>query len=129
MWNGKTVRGGINEKRKSPYTGAENHDESTWTGAGKLACSKEPSGFSGSGKQGGTQADRWEAEDTGYLKKPVERKSMWISKRRWKAMEKRVADLENRVQNLPTKVIDDVVYDLDNCIKKATDLIFHIPEE
>ena len=64
----------MNEKWKSPYTGAEDHDESTRIGAGKLACSKELSRFSGSGEPGVTQTDRREAEDTGYIKKPIDRK-------------------------------------------------------
>ena len=62
------------EKRKRSYTGAEDHDEGPRAGAGELAGSEEPSGFSGGGEPGGAQADRWEAEDTDYIKKFVKRR-------------------------------------------------------
>lgn len=53
---------------------------------------------------------------------------MWISKRKLRAVEKRVADLEKEVQDLPAKVIDYIADALDDGIKVA-DLVFHIPEE
>lgn len=64
----------MSEKWKSPYTGAEDHDEGPRVGAGELAGSKEPSGLFGSGEPGVAQADRREAEDTDYIKKFVERR-------------------------------------------------------
>ena len=64
----------MNEKWKSPYTGAEDHDEGQRSGAGELAGSEEPSRLSGGGEPGGAQADRREAEDTDYIKKAVERR-------------------------------------------------------
>lgn len=64
----------MNEKRKSPHTGAEDHDEGSRACAGELACRKEPSRFFGSGESGVAQADRREAEDAGYIKEPVERR-------------------------------------------------------
>lgn len=74
MQDGKITGGGVNEKRKSPYTGTKDHDEGPRACAGELACRKEPSGFSGSGKPDVAQADRREAEDTGYIKEFVERR-------------------------------------------------------
>ena len=67
----------VNEKRKSPHTGTEDHDEGPRACAGELACNKEPAGFPRSGEPGGDQADRRqrrEAEDTDYFKKIVERR-------------------------------------------------------
>ena len=64
----------MNEKWKSPYTGAEDHDEGQRSGAGELAGSEEPSRLSGGGEPGGAQADRREAEDAGYIKESVERR-------------------------------------------------------
>lgn len=64
----------MDEKWESPHTGAESHDESPRACTGELACRKESSGFSGSGEPGGAQADRREAEDTGYIKESVEKR-------------------------------------------------------
>ena len=50
---------------------------------------------------------------------------MWISKKRLKALENRVAELEKRVQDQP---LEKTTASLDKSIKKAIDLISHIPE-
>ena len=71
---GGLIKGGANEKRESPHTGAEDYDESPRAGAGELAGSEESSGLSGGGEPGGAQADRRGAEDTDYIKKFVERR-------------------------------------------------------
>ena len=33
---------------------------------------------------------------------------MWISKKKWRALEKRVADLEGQVQSQPQEIIDAI---------------------
>ncbi len=51
---------------------------------------------------------------------------MWISKKKWRGLEKRVADLEKRVQDQSTEMI--ISY-LSDSIAGAIDSFFHIPEE
>ena len=47
---------------------------------------------------------------------------MWISKRKWKALEKRVADLEREVQGQPEKIIWTMQNQLYNQMAKS-----HLP--
>lgn len=44
---------------------------------------------------------------------------MWISKRRWENLEKRVADLEKEVQNQPEKIMQAVQNQLNNQMTKS----------
>lgn len=39
---------------------------------------------------------------------------MWISKKKWQALEKRVADLEGRVQSQPIRLSGNIKAQLDN---------------
>lgn len=54
--------------------------------------------------------------------------NMLISKKKWRDTEKRMADLEKEVQDLPAKIIGYIADALDDGIK-AADSVFHIPEE
>lgn len=44
---------------------------------------------------------------------------MWISKRRWENLEKRVADLEKEVQSQPEKIMQAVQNQLNNQMTKS----------
>ena len=44
---------------------------------------------------------------------------MWISKRRWENLEKRVADLEKEVQSQPEKIMQAVQSQLNNQMTKS----------
>lgn len=39
---------------------------------------------------------------------------MWVSKKKWQALEKRVADLEGRVQSQPIRLSENIKAQLDN---------------
>jgi hypothetical protein len=48
---------------------------------------------------------------------------MWISKKKWKALEKRVADLEGQVQSQPDLKVEDIRHEIrkhDKDIKRFT---------
>lgn len=51
---------------------------------------------------------------------------MWISKKKWNGLEKRVADLEREVQSQQTEVIYEKLV---KQINMAIDSVFHIPQE
>ena len=90
---GGLIKGGTNEKRKSPHTGVEDYDEGPRAGAGELAGSEESSGLSGGGEPGGAQADRREAEVTDYFKKFVERR---------KDVKKNISGTDRNKENAPS---------------------------
>lgn len=50
---------------------------------------------------------------------------MFISRKRMKSLEKRIADLEKKVQGQPQRLIDD----LDCITERAISLFFHTLEE
>lgn len=44
---------------------------------------------------------------------------MWISKKKWKDLEKRVADLEGQIQSQPQEIIDAIAERLLNQMTKS----------
>lgn len=44
---------------------------------------------------------------------------MWISKKRWKELEKRVADLEEEVQSQPSKIVEHIAKELRKNVAKS----------
>lgn len=44
---------------------------------------------------------------------------MWISKKKWRVLEKRVADLEKEVQNQPEKIMQAMQNQLNNQMTKS----------
>lgn len=51
---------------------------------------------------------------------------MWISKKRWKDLEKRVADLEEKIEDQPVEEIADK---LAKRLEDAIDSFSHTPQE
>lgn len=45
---------------------------------------------------------------------------MWISKKKWNGMEKRIADLEKRVQAQPKEIIEEFAKQLNNQMSKRS---------
>ncbi len=50
---------------------------------------------------------------------------MWISKKRWRKLEKRITVLERKVQR---QSLEDIAISLANNVDNAVDSIFHTPE-
>ncbi len=44
---------------------------------------------------------------------------MWVSKKKWQALEKRVADLEGRVQSQPIRLSENIKVQLDAQMAKS----------
>lgn len=53
-----------------------------------------------------------------------EMRKVWISKKRWKALEKRVTDLEKRTQDQP---LEKIAGELADSVNNAIDSNSHIP--
>lgn len=51
---------------------------------------------------------------------------VWISKKKWKKLEKRVTDLENLVQG---QITEELISDLADSVARAFDSAFHTLEE
>lgn len=51
-------------------------------------------------------------------------RKVWISKKRWKALEKRVTDLEKRTQDQP---LEKIAGELADSVNNAIDSNSHIP--
>lgn len=45
---------------------------------------------------------------------------MWISKKKWNGMKKRIADLEKRVQAQPKEIIEEFAKQLNNQMSKRS---------
>lgn len=45
---------------------------------------------------------------------------MWISRKRWQSLEKRVADLEVQVQSQPKEILNTIPQQLRNQMKKTS---------
>lgn len=56
-------------------------------------------------------------------------RGMWISKKKWQAMEKRVADLEGQVQSQPKEILNTISQQLRNQMKKNSRISRDILEE